>query len=128
MNDQLFVKSVTTSKHLDWLKWLETDELVEFFGELLKLVTRISEGKKDTETLSIFLDEWRETPSINCYFFFFRRGKGNNISVVPLVFFGFLVITNDERSSAVAQWATPQQCLLISYQSLFCSLFSLPKS
>ena len=65
MNDQLLVKSVTTSKHLDWLKWLETDELVEFFAELLKLVTQISEGKKDTETLSIFLDEWRETALIN---------------------------------------------------------------
>ena len=47
MNDQLLVKSVTTSKHLDWLKWLEAEELVEFFGELLKLVTQISEGKKD---------------------------------------------------------------------------------
>ena len=46
MNDQLLVKSVTTSKHLDWLKWLEAEELVEFFGELLKLVTQISEGKK----------------------------------------------------------------------------------
>ena len=65
MNDQLLVKSVTTSKHLDWLKWLETDELVEFFAELLKLVTHISEGKKDAETLSIFLDEWRETALIN---------------------------------------------------------------
>ena len=64
-NDQLLVKSVTTSKHLDWLKWLEIDELVEFFAELLKLVTQISEGKKDTETLSIFLDEWRETALIN---------------------------------------------------------------
>ena len=65
MNDQLLVKSVTISKHLDWLKWLETDELVEFFAELLKLVTQISEGKKDTETFSVFLDEWRETALIN---------------------------------------------------------------
>ena len=65
MNDQLLVKSVTTSKHLDWLKWLEAEELVEFFGELLKLVTQISEGKKDTATLSIFLADWRETALIN---------------------------------------------------------------
>lgn len=65
MNDQLFVKSVTTSKHLNWLKQLDPEELVEFFAELLKLVTQISEGKKDTETLSIFLDEWRETALLN---------------------------------------------------------------
>ena len=65
MNDQLFVKSVTISKHLDWLKWLETEELVEFFAELLKLVTHISEAKKGAETLSVFLSEWRETALIN---------------------------------------------------------------
>ena len=65
MNDQLFVKSVTTSKSFDWLKWLEAEELVEFFDELFKLLTQISEGKKDAETLSIFLSEWRETALIN---------------------------------------------------------------
>ena len=65
MNDELLVKSVTTSKHLEWIRWLETEELVDFFAELLKLVTQISEGKKDAETLSVFLDEWRETALIN---------------------------------------------------------------
>ena len=65
MNDQLFVKSVTTSKHLDWLKQLDPEELVEFFAELLKLVTQISDGKKDAETLSIFLSEWHETALLN---------------------------------------------------------------
>ncbi len=65
MNDQLFVKSVTTSKSFDWLKWLEAEELVEFFDELFKLLTQISEGKKDAETLAIFLSEWRETALIN---------------------------------------------------------------
>lgn len=65
MNDQLFVKSVTTSKHLDWLKQLDPEELVEFFAELLKLVTQISEGKKDAGTLSIFLSEWRESALLN---------------------------------------------------------------
>ena len=65
MNDQLFVKSVTISKHLDWLKWLDPEELVEFFEELLKLMTQISEGKKDADTLTIFLSEWRETALIN---------------------------------------------------------------
>ena len=65
MNDQLFVKSVTISKHLDWLKWLDPEELVEFFEELLKLMTQISESKKDADTLTIFLSEWRETALIN---------------------------------------------------------------
>ncbi len=65
MNDQLLVKSVTTPKHIDWLKWLETEELVEFFEEFLKLMTQISEGKKDVATLSTFLADWRETALIN---------------------------------------------------------------
>ena len=65
MNDELFVKSVTPSKSFDWLKWLEAEELVEFFAELFKLLTQISEGKKDAKTLSIFLSEWRETALIN---------------------------------------------------------------
>ena len=65
MNDQLLVKSVTTSKHLDWIKWLEAEELVEFFEELLRLITQISDRKKDRETLRIFLSEWRETALIN---------------------------------------------------------------
>ena len=46
MNDQLSVKSVPTLKGLGWLKQLDPEELVEFFAELLKLVTQISEGKK----------------------------------------------------------------------------------
>lgn len=65
MNDELLVKSVAISKSLDWLKALEAEELVEFFKELLKLVTQISEGKKNAETLSTFLTEWRESALIN---------------------------------------------------------------
>lgn len=65
MNDQLFVKSVKTSKHLDWLKQLDPEELVEFLAELFKLVTQISDGKKGAETLSVFLSEWHETALLN---------------------------------------------------------------
>ena len=65
INDEMLVKSIPISKHLDWLKWLEADELVQFFSELLKLITRISEGKKDADTLTIFLAGWRETALIN---------------------------------------------------------------
>ena len=31
INDRLVVKSIVTSKNLDWLKWLDTKEVVEFF-------------------------------------------------------------------------------------------------
>ena len=65
MNDQLFVKSVKTSKYLDWLRQLDPEELVEFLAELFKLVTQISDGKKDAETLSVFLSEWHETALLN---------------------------------------------------------------
>ena len=60
MNDELFVKSVPLSKSHDWLKWLEVEELTEFFAELLELVTQISEEKENSETLEVFLDLWRE--------------------------------------------------------------------
>ena len=49
----------------DILKWLEAEELDEFFVEWFELVTQISEGKRDIEALSIFLSEWRETALIN---------------------------------------------------------------
>ena len=65
INDRLVVKSIVTSKNLDWLKWLDTKEVVEFFEELLKLLAQISEGKKDAATLPIFLADWRETALIN---------------------------------------------------------------
>lgn len=60
MDDQLFVKSVTISKSLDWLKLLETEELVEFFEGLLELITQISSGRENSETLSDFLGYWSE--------------------------------------------------------------------
>ena len=65
MNDQLLIKSITTSKYLYWIKWLETDELITFFTELFKLLLHISNGEKGAETLTIFLAEWRETALIN---------------------------------------------------------------
>ncbi len=65
VNDRLIVKSIPTSKNLDWLEWLDTQEVVAFFEELLKLMTQISAGKKDAASLSVFLSEWRETALIN---------------------------------------------------------------
>ena len=54
-SDQLFVKSVTASKYYDWHKWLEPEELVAFFEELLRLVTQISEEKKTLQHFQLFL-------------------------------------------------------------------------
>ena len=65
MSNQLSVKSVATSKHMDWLIGLDSEELVEFFAELLKLVAQISQRKKKADALSIFLSEWRETALLN---------------------------------------------------------------
>lgn len=65
INDQLLVKSVTTNKSLDWIKWLDSDELVEFFTELFQLLQHITDGEKNTKELSTFLSEWRETSLIN---------------------------------------------------------------
>lgn len=65
LDDQLLVKSIATSKSFDWLKWLETEELVEFFAKLLTLITQISKKKKDAAELSTFLAEWRETALLN---------------------------------------------------------------
>lgn len=65
LDDQLLVKSIATSKSFDWLKWLETEELVEFFAKLLTLITQISKKEKDTAELSTFLAEWRETALLN---------------------------------------------------------------
>ena len=56
---------MTASKYYDWHKWLEPEELVAFFEELLRLVTQISEEKKDAAALSAFLADWRETALIN---------------------------------------------------------------
>ena len=60
MGDKLSVKSVTISKTLDWLTGVEIEDLVEFFEGLLELITRISEGKEDSESLQVFLSLWRE--------------------------------------------------------------------
>ena len=65
INGQLIVKYIPTAKNLDWLEWLNTKEVVEFFEELLTLLTHISEGKQEPDTLSIFLSGWRETALIN---------------------------------------------------------------
>lgn len=85
MNDQLFVKSVKTAKHLNWLKQLDPEELVEFFAELLKLVTQISDGKKMPKNSRFFsLNGVKRRCSIQNRKFqkTFLKQKGNWLLVV----------------------------------------------
>ena len=60
MDDEMFVKSFTIPESHDWIKWLANEELAQFFGELLELMSQISEEKEDSETLQAFLEYWHE--------------------------------------------------------------------
>ena len=73
INDEMLVKAVTTPEHLEWLKWLDPEELTAFFEELLKLVTQIAQEKEHSETLTIFLDEWRANAAINSELYGFKN-------------------------------------------------------
>ena len=63
IDDELLVKSVPIPKPHDWVKWLPVEDLVVFFQELFQVITRISEGKENSETLRTFLDRWCEAAS-----------------------------------------------------------------
>ncbi|MBM3235805.1 hypothetical protein FJZ31_05855 [Candidatus Poribacteria bacterium] len=65
LDDRLIFKPVAISKTAYWLKWLDSDELVEFTADLLKLVEQIAKGRKNSTELALFLSEWRETALLN---------------------------------------------------------------
>jgi hypothetical protein len=65
INDKITFKPVLISKETEWVKWLDSEELVEFTTQLLKLVERIAKGRKTANDLELFLSEWRETALIN---------------------------------------------------------------
>ena len=65
IDDEMLVKVVTTPEHLEWIKWLDPEELTAFFEELLNLVTQIAQEKEPIETLTIFLDQCRANAAIN---------------------------------------------------------------
>ena len=65
IDDEMIVKVVTTPEHLEWIKWLDPEELTAFFEELLNLVTQIAQEKEPGETLTIFLDQCRANAAIN---------------------------------------------------------------
>lgn len=60
MNGGAFIQSIKVPKLLDWIKYLEPEELIAFFQDLLELVIQIPRGKEDVETLEEFLAYWRE--------------------------------------------------------------------
>ena len=60
MDDEVLVKSFTIPESHNWIKWLASEELAQFFGELLELMIQISEGKENSETLQTFLEYWHE--------------------------------------------------------------------
>lgn len=65
IDNRLIFKPVAISKTTDWLKWLDSDELVEFTADLLKLVEQIAKGRKKPAEIALFLSEWRETALLN---------------------------------------------------------------
>lgn len=60
MDGGAFIQSIKVPKLLDWIKYLEPEELITFFQDLLELVIQIPRGKEDVETLEEFLVYWRE--------------------------------------------------------------------
>ena len=65
LDDGTIVKVVNTPEHLEWIRWLDPEELTAFFYELLNLVTEIAQEKEPSETLTLFLDQWRADAAIN---------------------------------------------------------------
>ncbi|MDQ1328594.1 MAG: hypothetical protein QG641_1879 [Candidatus Poribacteria bacterium] len=65
INDRLTFRPVTISKNAQWIKWLDSEELMEFATDLLKLVDQITKSKKSVSDLDLFLSEWQETALIN---------------------------------------------------------------
>lgn len=64
INNEITFKPMAISKETEWLKWLDPEELSEFTKQLLKLVNKITKGKKTVDDLELFISEWRETASI----------------------------------------------------------------
>lgn len=60
MNGGAFIQSIKVPKLLDWIKYLEPEELIAFFQDLLELIIQIPSGKEDVESLEEFLAYWRE--------------------------------------------------------------------
>ena len=74
-------KVVTTPEHLEWIKWLDPEELTAFFEELLNLVTEIAQEDEPSETLTIFLDQYRANAAISAQLY----GSKNITDTIPEV-------------------------------------------
>ena len=64
-NNRIIFEPLNIPRGTEWIKWLSSEDLIEFTKELLRLVDQITKGKKDTNDLEIFLSEWHETALVN---------------------------------------------------------------
>lgn len=81
IDDGMIVKVVTTPEHLEWIKWLDPEELTVFFEELLNLVTEIAEEEESSEMLTLFLDQYRANAAISAKLY----GSQNITYTIPEV-------------------------------------------
>ena len=65
IDDAMVAKAVTIPEHLEWIKWLDPEELTAFFEELLNLVTEIAQEEEPSETLTLFLEQYRANAAIS---------------------------------------------------------------
>ena len=81
IDDAMVVKAVNTPEHLEWIKWLDPEELTAFFEELLNLVTEIAQEEEPSETLTLFLDQYRANAAISAKLY----GSQNITYTIPEV-------------------------------------------
>ena len=81
IGDRMGVKVVTAPEQLEWIKWLDPEELTAFFEELLNLVTEIAQEEESSETLTIFLDQYRANAAISAQLY----GSKNITDTIPEV-------------------------------------------
>lgn len=64
VDNEITFEKIAISKDIEWLKWLDSKELAEFTKQLLKIINKVTKGKKTISDLESFISEWRETSLI----------------------------------------------------------------
>jgi len=75
VDNKITFKQVTISKDVEWLKWLDPEELAEFTKHLLMLISKIASRRKTIGDLELFISEWHKTALI------YHEIDSNDISV-----------------------------------------------
>ena len=81
IDDAMVAKAVNTPENLAWIKWLDPEELTAFFEELLNLVTEIAQEEESSETLTLFLEQYRANAAISAQLY----GSQNITDTIPEV-------------------------------------------